>query len=219
MMCESIEDVICSIKPLINNSNLVEKNDEIDLLIPINHPLCERALFTIPIKIKEISESLNELYKLINNLKNIINNQQEFINKQQDDINDLKRRIETLENKNKGNIIEKKIYENNTLNDSLILLNNNKSKISIKNWINKDKEIKFELIFRKSRDCENCSDFHRHCDNQVSTLCLIKTTKNYKFGAYSSIPWESSYKLSNDNEGKIFLFSVDLNKKFEKIRE
>ena len=25
MMCESIEDVICSIKPLINNSNLIEK--------------------------------------------------------------------------------------------------------------------------------------------------------------------------------------------------
>ena len=47
------------------------------------------------------------------------------------------------------------------------------SKISIKNWINKDKEIKFNLIFRKSRDGENCSDFHRHCDNQGSTLCLI----------------------------------------------
>ena len=165
-----------------------------------------------------MSDSINELYKLINNLKNIINNQKEFINKQQVEINELKRRVETLENENKENIIEK-MDENNGLNDSLILLNNNNSKISIKNWIDKDKKIKFKLIFRKSRDGSNCSDFHRHCDNQRATLCLIKTNKKYKFGAYSSIPWQSSYKLSNDYDGKVFLFSVDLNKKFEKIRE
>ena len=84
------------------------------------------------------------------NLKYIINNQQELINKQQDNIKDLIRRIEALENKNKENIIEK-MDENNGLNDSLILLNNNKSKISIKNWINKEKEIKFNLIFKKLR--------------------------------------------------------------------
>ena len=218
MMCESIEEVICSMKPLIGKSNLIEKNNEIDLLIPINHPLCKEALLTIPQKAKEVSESINELYKLIVNLKNIINSQQESINKQQEEIKELKKRIEILELQN-GKYIEKNIEEDNGLNDSLILLDNKKSKESIKNWINRDKNLYFKLIFRKSRDGINCSDFHKHCDAQGPTVCLIRTTKNYKFGAYSSIFWQSSYKLSNENEGIVFLLSIDLNQKFEKIKK
>ena len=217
MMCESIEEVICSIKPLIGKSNLIEKNNEIDLLIPINHPLCKEALFTIPHKAKEVSDSINELYKLIDNLKNIINNQQESINKQQEEIKELKKRIEILELPN-GKYIGKNMEEYNGLNDSLILSDNKKSKESIKNWINRDKKLYFKLIFRKSRDGINASDFHKHCDNQGPTVCLMRTTKNYKFGAYSSISWQSSYKLSNEDEGRVFLFSIDLNQKFEKIK-
>ena len=91
--------------------------------------------------------------------------------------------------------------------------------MSIKNWIDKNQKIKFELIFWKSRDGQNCHDFHRYCDNQRATLCIIQTSKKYKFEAYSSIPWQSSYKLSKENEGNVFLFSLDLNRKFDKIKE
>lgn len=208
LICESIEDVICSIKPIIDQSNLIEKTREIDLLIPINHPLCKEALFTIPQKAKEVADSIKELYNSIIDLKNIINEQQKTINKQQKEINELKKRVEILEN----------LEDNNGLNDSLIISNDKKSRTSIKNWINKNKKIKFDLIFRKSRDGQNSSDFHRCCDNQGATLCIIQTTKNYKFGAYSTIPWQSSFKLSKENEGNVFLFSLDFNRKFEKIK-
>ena len=176
MMCESIEEVICSMKPLIGKSNLIEKNNEIDLLIPINHPLCKEALLTIPQKAKEVSESINELYKLVVNLKNIINSQQESINKQQEEIKELKKRIEILELQN-GKYIEKNIEEDNGLNDSLILIDNKKSKESIKNWINRDKKLYFKLIFRKSRDGINCSDFHKHCDAQGPKFVLCEQIK------------------------------------------
>ena len=214
LICESLEDVICSIKPTIDKSNLIEKNREIELLIPINHPLCKEALFEIPQKAKEVTNSINELYNSINDLKYIINDQQEIISKQQKEINELKKRIEILENSKKENI-----KENNGLNDSLIISNDKKTRMSIKNWIDKNQKIKFELIFRKSRDGQNCHDFHRYCDNQGATLCIIQTTKKYKFGAYSSIPWQSSFKLSKENEGNVFLFSLDLNRKFDKIKE
>lgn len=214
-ICESIIDVICSIKPLINNARLIEKNDEIDLIISINHPLCKEALFTIPNKKKEIYYSIKEIYELVNNLKNNINYQQETINKQQNEIIELKKRIHLLENRMDESIKD----ENNGLNDSLILLNDKKYKLSIKKWIDKNKKIKFNLLFRKSRDGSNCSIFHNKCDNQGNTLCLFQTSKNYKFGGYTSISWKNSYKISNDNEGYVFLFSLDLNQKFEKIKE
>ena len=87
LICESIEDVICSIKPTIDKSNLIEKNREIELLIPITHPLCKEDLFAIPQKAKEVTNSINDL-------KYIINDQQEIISKQQKEINELKKRIE-----------------------------------------------------------------------------------------------------------------------------
>jgi len=62
-------------------------------------------------------------------------------------------------------------------------------------------------------------DFHKYCDNQGATLCLIQTNKNYKFGGYTSIPWQSQFKLVNENEGYTFLLSLDLYKKFDKIKE
>ena len=212
LLCESITDIICTIKPIINKSNLIEKNGEIDIIIPINHPLYKEALFTIPQKAKDVTESINELYESINDLKKIINNQQMLINEQKNEIEKLNKRIDSLENKNN-------MEEYYDLNNSFILLNNQKYKESIKNWIDKNKKIKFKLIFRKSRDGSNSSNFHIYCDNQGATLCLIQTNKKYKFGGYSSIPWQNSYKLSGENEGNVFLFSLDLDRKYDKISE
>ncbi len=45
--------------------------------------------------------------------------------------------------------------------------------------------IKFTLIYQASKDGFKSSDFHRKCDNQTSTLVVIKTNlknKTYVFG-------------------------------------
>ena len=70
-----------------------------------------------------------------------------------------------------------------------------------------------------SRDGSNCSDFHRCCDNKGPTLLLIKTDKNYRFGAYTPLNWvtPSSGEINDPKDNVTFLFSLNKMKKFTKI--
>ena len=60
----------------------------------------------------------------------------------------------------------------------------------LREWINPNKEIKFELLFWKSKDGSNASYFHKYCDNKGPTLTLIHTNKGKIFGGYTPINWE-----------------------------
>ena len=89
----------------------------------------------------------------------------------------------------------------------------------IKGWINPNRDLDFNLLFRMSRDGSNCSDFHRLCDNKGETLIIIKTDKNYKFGAYTPLNWvtPSSGEVNDPKDELTFLFSLDKKQKFIKI--
>jgi hypothetical protein len=47
------------------------------------------------------------------------------------------------------------------------------------------------LLYRGSRDGLSASAFHEKCDNITNTTVLIKTDKNYVFGGYVSVEWDS----------------------------
>ena len=64
-------------------------NNEINLIIPLNHPICPQIIFNI--KQKDISELMNEIY-------NIINNQQNEKNKLNNEINNLEEMNENQKN-------------------------------------------------------------------------------------------------------------------------
>ena len=89
----------------------------------------------------------------------------------------------------------------------------------IKGWIDPNRDLDFKLLFRMSRDGSNCSDFHRLCDNKGETLIIIKTDKNYKFGAYTPLNWVTplSGEVSDPKDELTFLFSLDKKQKFIKI--
>ena len=97
----------------------------------------------------------------------------------------LKERINILQNKEKVNV-----HIDNYFKYSIIISNNYDVKKNIKNWINLNKKIESILLFRKSRDGTNYSDFHKYCNYQNSILCLIQTTNNYIFGGYTTIEYE-----------------------------
>ena len=67
-----------------------------------------------------------------------------------------------------------------------------------------DKQSK--LIYRASRDGFSAVRFHAKCDNHPRTLTIIKTTKGYIFGAYTSAAWDSS--LSYKADPNAFIFSL-----------
>ena len=107
----------------------------------------------------------------------------------------------------------------NKLNESKIL-NNEEDKIkTVCEWINPNKKLNFNLLFRMSRNGSNCSDFHRCCDNKGETLLLFKTAQNYIFGGYTPLNWTTpnSGEINEPNDNLTFLFSLDKMKKYTKI--
>jgi hypothetical protein len=69
-----------------------------------------------------------------------------------------------------------------------------------------DKQMR--LLYRGSRDGFRASDFHNKCDNKSNTVTIILTTKDFIFGGFSSLSWDSSNQWKIDNERNSFLFSV-----------
>ena len=76
LMCESILDVLICLEPNIQNNNkikLLEETNEINLIIPLNNPICPQIVFNVKQKKKVTSESMNEINIIINNQQNEIN--------------------------------------------------------------------------------------------------------------------------------------------------
>ena len=214
LICESISDVISVIEPNINQSNIIEENNNMKLIISLNHPLCKEAIFIIPEKINFYNPT--ELYYIISELKVNNQNQKEIIKNLQNKVNELTERVTVLENKLKEKNNNEMI---SYLNDSKIIKNDYEKGKAIKNWIDPFKNLKFELLFRKSRDGSSCKTFHEYCDNKGPTLTLVETTKGYKFGGYTPFSFKSEIGYSPKNDDKTFIFSLNLMKKFNGIRD
>ena len=227
LICESISDVISSIEPNINQSKIIEEKNTFKFIISLNHPLCKEAIFIIPEKIKifdstELYHIITELRNNNQNQQNIINQQQEIIKNLQINVNDLMRWVKTLEEKMKIKEKEEKEKEKRLyldLKDSNIIPNDYEKEKAIKKWINPFKKIKFELLFRKSRDGSSCKTFHKYCDNKGPSLTLVETSKGYKFGGYTPFSFKSKEGYSPDNDNETFIFSLNLMKKFNKLKE
>ena len=82
----------------------------------------------------------------------------------------------------------------------------------IKEWISPGKDIKFNLLFKKSTDGNTTKDFHDHCDNKGKTLIIIETTEGRKFGGVTYDNWNTNNSWRTNP--KDFVFSLDLNKKY-----
>ncbi len=98
--------------------------------------------------------------------------------------------------------------------DSLIIKNNIKYNITLKNWINPNQKIKAKLLYRLSRDNHLYETFHKLCDNQGPTLTLIEAVEGFISGGYTPLDWDSKTKWKEDKD--TFIFSLTENKKFIK---
>ena len=107
-----------------------------------------------------------------------------------------------------------------TFKSSSIINDDFNKQNSIVNWI-RDKvnknEISFKLIFKMTVNGYEGKNFHQYCDKKGPTLILIKTTKNRIFGGFTPLDWANSSKAKYDISNQTFIFSLDLNKKFDMI--
>ena len=85
----------------------------------------------------------------------------------------------------------------------------------ILNRLDKYNPISYKLIYTSTLHGDKIQNFHKKCDGENFTLILIQTTKNYKFGGFTSIGFDSSgFELKDDNA---FLFSINKKKIYDII--
>ena len=198
-ICENIDEIFEEIKGLIEGNedkiHLIEETNSLILGIPINTKKIKECLFQIDEKISDTKQKIDELYSYI---KTLLDKIKELENKNQSlekSLNEINEKLNPIYNKFK----EKEEKKNDDLK-------------KVKQWIDPNKNITLNLIFKKSRDGNTTQSFHNYCDNKGKTLIMIETTKGRKFGGFTNENWDLTDKWKkNIND---FVFSLDLNKKY-----
>ena len=199
--CDDIGEVINELTE-IKKTKLTEETNQITLYIPINSKKIKEFVIQMKETEKTTEEKFEELYKIINTVR--------------EENNKLRIKLEAIEDKYnkeisilKQNNEELKEYFESITNSKI--LNVNQYKI-LKNWINPNVIMKFELIYSAKRDGDNRKAFHDRCDNKSPTIIIVKTGKNIIFGGYTEAPWKSEGGPTNDP--KSFCFSLSDNKRY-----
>ena len=221
---ESIDEILDELFPLIDNKkfNLIEENKEVILIIQLPVHKIKEIKFPLKQTEKNDKDKFNELYDIIKNLKEENNNLKKRVDNNENLIKELIKRIEYLEGKEKEREKEKekekeKIKEQElrrkTFNSNIIISHENFEFIN--NLISnrepfKNKKIKYDLLYRASRDGDDASKFHEKCDNKNQVLVIFKTTKELIFGGYTQIGYKG--KGGNILDNNAFFFSCNLKK-------
>ena len=101
LSCTNISEVLILIEPFLQNTNnisLIEKTNEINLIINISFPLSPQIIFNIKANTKNINKTINELYEIINNQNNKINEQNNQLNKLNNQLNNQNNKINEQNN-------------------------------------------------------------------------------------------------------------------------
>ena len=170
---------------------------------------------------KEKYEELSEIVKnIINELKELkeenktIKEENKTIKEEnkriKEHLNELIKFKKEIEEEKKNKLAEK--YNN--LKNSCILKNREKVKM-ISDWIKPYKKVKYEQIYKATRDGGTGRYFHAYCNFKGPTLTLIESTKGYIFGGYTSLSWEDygDWKCKSNDENA-FIFSINNNRKY-----
>ena len=213
---DTIDETIENFKDIISEKKLYIKkiNDGLSLTFKINKIGKGEEEINLELKKRQLGTEkiIGNLVPEINNLNlglsafeneiKTLKNENENFNLE---ISSLKSEINNLKNENKN--IKEEITslknENKNLKDENQILNlkfNDFLKkhcpiefidnLSFKrNKELKRKIIKYELIYRGSRDGMNSYSFHQKANSISPTISIIETTKGFKFGGYTEKTW------------------------------
>jgi len=239
---QNIQKIFTQIRNAINN-----REDELLIEIDKKYEKCYykeeliKDIGKMPDKIKIAKEKGSQIDKQWNddNKLNLIINECININNIMNDINYINKNIKIYKNsinynfnfildekckknffeeiKNVGYLIEN---ENDFINIGKIskIINSNYEFVnSIKNWINSKESMNIELLYRLSDNGEKFSTFHELCDNKGPNLILFHIKEGDKIGVFTPLSWDSISESKNDM--RTFLFNLNKNIKYKKIRE
>ena len=211
---ETYEEIISIIKQRKSEIKLIEKENQIEINIPLFGARIKEIIFILNEKEKNDKDKINELYDIISNLKQENKQLKENQKKLEEKINIILNEIKPLkEFKEKMDKKEKEKNENKKIRnlDSLVLGDNEKYNKTLKNWINPNMKIKAELLYRLTRDGDEFQTFHNLCDNKGITLLLVKLIDGNILGGYITKDWDNHSGWKQDQDA--FVFSLTQNVK------
>ena len=214
-ICENISEAYDILEDIFEAKKSIIKRKEdnsIILIIEVSLPGGKIQNAEMFLNKKEINKNIliEELVKKVNALEEENKKLKEEVN----EIKEWKKKIEKLfkDEINCREMIEKlhvdsRIIDN--MNDLNLIINR-----LTNNDINLKQKINLNLLYRATRDGDKFNDFHSRVDNKNSTLTIIKTSLNCKFGVFLDIPIKQTGKSIVDD--KSFIFSFNLKKIYNK---
>ena len=217
-LCETIDEMYEQIIILFekNQTQIIEDTNQISIIIPVEHIKIKEIVFVVNEKSKNDSEKIDELYNIISTFNIEIINLKEENKKIKEENISLKEKIQEFllyipDLKEIKAILETEKILNL---DSKIIEDNINYNKTLKNWINPNKKIKSELLYRMSRDGIEYSTFHKLCDNKGPTIILVKLIDGDILGIYTPINWDINGSWKSDTD--MFAFSLTENNKSNK---
>ena len=88
-----------------------------------------------------------------------------------------------------------------------IIQDNNELEFITNRICQEHKKITLNLLYKARVDSDSAQVFHERCDRAPSSLVLVKTTKNKRFGGFTKMSWAGNAVDKKDNDA--FIFSLD----------
>ena len=98
-------------------------------------------------------------------------------------------------------------------NKSQIIINESEQNM-LRQWINPNKKLTFELIFSSLYSPLSISSFHQSCDKIRPTLIVILTDNGCRIGGFVTKPWDIDPNSKSKKDEFSFIFSLDLCEKY-----
>ena len=225
----SLSEVCDCFEELIKIKNLsVIKEEKLLKIKIINPSLKSKEIFiNMPIKEKDISNQINSIISYINSLNDKINSMkieydekinllEEKVKRNEDKINHLENNKENKDQKLKS--IPKSFQKSMIIIDSKIIkINDEMSFLNEKLENDFNSKIKYNLIYRATRDGSKTDDFNKCVNGKDNQLVILKTKKGLIFGGYTGRGFQNTEK-GKIKDDSVFLFSLD-NKKIYNIKK
>ena len=229
---DEINDVISFIENKGKKNEIFLKKEQNNLFITfkVTSPNGKEEDILLKLESKELSdkEIISLLLKKVDYLENEIKTLKErltisdkIISENKMDISKLFSEIELLKKQNNNKNDE--VQNNNIMIDSKIA--NEKDIDFIINYLKgspiiSNKNFKFNLLYRATRDGDDTTNVHRKCCGNKNVILFIKNEAGEKYGGFTHIGWETrnkgNFEYPIDDEA--FLFSLN-NKKLFKAKK
>ena len=230
---ETIEEILPELNNLFEDNKITftlnSNSVELDLSLPLK--VIEKAVLTIPETEKDQKQVISDLCTMVNELRKKVKKLETELEKTKISEEQLKENLTSkeiilseeeekmifnwiltklkLEEKNNIKLKSKKKNKKDILDKKNI--KEKPEKKNIKEEPEK-KNIKMTLLYRLTSDGDSASTFHSKCNNKGYTLSLIRNTKGFRFGGFTTQSWTSSGSYINDVNA--FVFSLDFKECF-----